>query len=221
MKMSKPMKMMSEDAMDMQDNFDPIWVTDFDEVAAKDFSNALFRASKADPEAPIIVYINSPGGYLSALQTMMSAMDVVPNKIVTVAMGMAASCGCFLLAHGDIRMASPYATIMLHKISAGSFGHIEDIEADTEEHLRENQAIFKVFSTDIKKPVSKIEKDLKVKRDLYFSAETAKNYGIVDLVGIPRLQQIPVSSPQYGIEVVGEQPTTKKNKPKTKKKTKK
>jgi ATP-dependent Clp protease protease subunit len=189
--------------MMMQDSSEgPIWVTEFDAKAASEFCNALFKASEADPQKPIIVYINSYGGEASGLLAMLSAMDAVPNTIVTVAMGFAMSAGCILLAHGDARFASPYARIMMHKIQAGAGGGMDDILNEVEELVSLNDQIFEIMSKDLERPVADLMEAVKSRRELYMSAETAKQFGIVDEIGVPTLQNQLPTTPQYNVSVL-------------------
>lgn len=211
--------------VDMTDNEDsPIWVTEFDAQKAAEFCNALFRASAKDPAKPIVVYINSPGGEASGLLAMMSAMDTVPNKVITVAMGYAMSAGAVLLGHGGLRFASPHARIMLHKVQAMALGNLDDIVNETEELTNLNKYIFGVLAKDCKKSVAEIEKTLGgVKREVYLSSDEAKAYGLVDMVGVPQVQFAPVET-SYQINVMGANPADapKATKPpKSKKKAKK
>lgn len=208
--------------MEQHDEDSPIWVTEFDNQKAVEFANAIARASKKDPVKPIVVFINSGGGEAGALIAMLSAMDSVPNKIVTVAMGYAMSAGAFLLAHGAVRFASPYARIMVHKIQAGAFGGLDDILNETEELVRFNHDILSVFAKDVKKSVVEVEKSLETKRELYLGANEAKTYGIVDIVGVPQVELVPAPS-TYQIAVIGPPPEVPPTEvaPKKKKKAKK
>lgn len=208
--------------MMMEDEQQSIWVTDFTNESATQFCNALFRISEKDPNRPIIVYINSPGGEIFALGTMMSAMDSIPNKIITVAMGHAMSAGCMLLAHGSIRFASPHAVIMAHKVSAGAFGNVDDIVNESEQIVKINEYYMGLFAKDTKKSPAEVEKLLGgTRREVYLNAQQAVDFGIVDSIGIPRVDLAP-SPPVYQIGVLAAAaPVLKPTKPKVKKKAKK
>lgn len=182
------------------DNDGPIWVTSFDSDTTKVVCDAILKAAALDPVKPIVLYINTPGGEVSGLTSMLAVIDSLPNKVITVAMGYAMSAGCFLLAHGDVRLASPYSRIMLHKVQSGAFGNIDDIVNDTEEVVRLNKMILEIFAKDVKKTLKEVEESLAVKRDLYMSAEDAKAYGIVDVIGIPRVEM--VMTPTYNVSIV-------------------
>lgn len=213
--------------MDMDDG--PIWVSDFDTDAAKSFCNALFKASEEDPSKPIVVYINSGGGDVSGLLAMITAMDTVPNKIVTVAMGFAMSAGALLLAHGSVRCVSPHARVMVHKVQAGAFGSMDDILNETEELVRLNDYVMGLLAKNCKRSKAEIEKALSgPKREVYFNAEGAVKFGLADIVGVPRIQGPGTVDAQWTVAVhAPPDPTTPAPTPpakpakKTKKKAKK
>jgi ATP-dependent Clp protease, protease subunit len=198
----------------------PIWVTEFDSKAAVEFCNALFRKAEQDPTKPILIYINSPGGEVSGMLSMISAMDAVPNKTITVSMGFAMSAGCFLLAHGDFRFASPYTRVMLHKIQGGFIGSLDDLQNETEEMSRLNEQMFGLFASDTGKSVEEITEAVKIKRELYFSATEAKDFGIIDVVGIPRVTPI-IQPTQWQVDVITTAPSEEVPAPKPTKKKKK
>jgi ATP-dependent Clp protease protease subunit len=174
---------------EMPDADGPIWVNKFSEEAARAFTKQLQYQSKRDPNAPIVVYIDSPGGDVYALLTMLSAIDSVPNKIVTVALGKAMSAGAMLLAYGDLRYASPHASLMIHEISAGTVGHIDDINVQHKNIADLNEYIMKLFakSCKIKGGYASLKKTLAKVRDLYLSPREAVKFGLVDRIGVPML----------------------------------
>lgn len=175
--------------MEFQDEDGPIWVNDFTEAAARNFTKLVQYQSKQDPNAPIIIYIDSGGGEVYALLTMLAALESVPNPIVTVALGKAMSAGAILLAHGHHRYASPHSTIMIHEVSAGTMGHIEDIKVEHELLASLNDRLMKslVKKCKIKGGVSSLKKTLAKARNLYMTAEEAKKFGIIDQIGVPIL----------------------------------
>lgn len=179
----------------------PIFVTDFDDDSAIEFCSALFRASNKNPTKPIIVYINSPGGEIAALMTMLSAMDSISNEVITVAMGSAMSCGAVLLSHGAYRFASPHSNILIHKISAGNSGHIEDIETLGFELSRLNKYVMKVLADNMSKTVVELDKLMGGKRDLYLTPQEALAAGLVDGIGVPFVDLAPPKPPIYNIGV--------------------
>jgi ATP-dependent Clp protease protease subunit len=187
----------------MQDNSfnndGPIWVTSFDSDATKVVCDAILRAAD-DPSKPIVLYINTPGGEAGGLAAMLATIDAVPNKVITVAMGYAMSAGCFLLSHGDIRLASPYSRIMLHKVQSGAWGNVDDIANESSAIAELNKMMFEVFAQNVGKSIKEVEESIATKRELYMSAQEAKAYGIVDAIGVPRVEM--VMSPTYNIAIV-------------------
>ena len=116
-----------------------IWVTEFTTESALVFRQDLFDAAREDPSKPIIVYINSYGGCVDALASMIETMDEITNPIVTVCHGVAMSCAAILLSHGDIRFVGKNSRIMIHEISGGSSGDVHDMHADAVEMKRLNK----------------------------------------------------------------------------------
>ncbi len=135
-----------------------------------------------DPEKDIFLYINSPGGSVSAGLAMYDTMQFIKPDVATTCMGLAASMGAFLLASGTAgkRSALPNSRIMIHQPSAGTQGQISDIVIMTEEFLRTKRRLNELLSHHTGKPLDQIEKDSD--RDYFMSAEEAKNYGLIDKV---------------------------------------
>ncbi len=196
-----------------------IWVSEFDSDSARDFCASIFKASEEDEGKPIFVYINSGGGDVSGLLAMLTAMDSVPNKIVTIAMGYAMSAGALLLAHGAIRCVSPHARVMVHKIQAGAFGSMDDILNETEELVRLNSYVLGILAKDCKRPLTEIEEALSGnKREIYLSADGAVKFGLADMVGIPKLAPVAPASGSWNVMVnVPQTPEPTKKKAKAKK----
>lgn len=167
----------------------PIWVNKFTEDSARAFVKQLHYQSRRDTTAPILVYIDSDGGEAYALLTMIAAIEQVPNEIITVALSKAFSAGAVLLACGDVRFASEHATIMLHEISAGAVGHIDDINVQHASITKLNEKIMKLMVKKIKFKGGAVafKKLLSGPRDLYLDAEETKKLGLVDHIGIPML----------------------------------
>jgi ATP-dependent Clp protease protease subunit len=167
----------------------PIWVNKFSEDAARAFVKQLHYQSRRDATAPILIYIDSNGGDAYALLTMIAAIEQVPNEIITVAMSKAMSAGAMLLACGDVRFASEHATIMLHEISAGAVGHIDDINVQHASIVKLNEKLMKLIVKKIKfkDGAAAFKKLLSGPRDLYLDADEAKKLGFIDHIGIPML----------------------------------
>lgn len=176
---------------EMTDQDGPIWVNKFTEDSARAFVKQLQHQSKQDPRQPIIVYIDSLGGDAYALLTMISAMEQIPNQIITCALGKAMSAGAVLLACGDIRFASEHTSVMVHEISSGTAGHIDDIHVQHTTITKLNEKIMKLFLNKLKTKGggTMLKKLLSGTRDLYLDANEAKQLGIVDHIGVPMLQK--------------------------------
>lgn len=177
--------------VEFMDEDGPIWVNDFTENNARNFVRQLQRKSKQDAESPILIYIDSGGGDAYALLTMIAAMEAVPNQLVTVALGKAMSAGAILLAHGDIRYASEHASIMIHEISAGTMGHIDDLNIQHQNVSQLNDKIMKMFAKrcKIKGGAAALKKTFAKVRDLHLTAEEGLGMGIIDHIGVPMLQK--------------------------------
>lgn len=190
-------RLCTEDEQDMIptneiiDNNGPIWVNKFTEDSARAFVKQLQFQSTRDPTAPIVIYIDSYGGDAYSLLTMISAMDAVPNEIITVAMGKAMSAGAVLLACGDVRCAIPLSTIMIHEVSSGTFGHIADMNIQHENIAQLNEKVLSLLAKrcKIKGGVAALKRSLSKVRDLYLTADEAVKFGLIDKVGFPVIQR--------------------------------
>ena len=173
------------------DNDGPIWVNKFTEDSARAFVKVLTYQSRRDPTAPIVIFIDSFGGEVYSLLTMIAALESVPNDIVTVAFGKAMSAGALLLACGDVRYASQYSTMMVHEMSAGTVGHVADIDIEHANIAQLNEKLLKLMAKKckIKGGAPALKKTLEKTRDLYMSPEDAVSFGLVDKIGVPALQR--------------------------------
>jgi len=135
-----------------------------------------------DPTSDIIMYINSPGGYISAEAAIFDTMKYVKPDVSTVCMGHAASAAAFILAAGTKgkRYALQNARIMIHQVSGGAEGHIEDMKIAVEEADILNEVMIKELAIITGHSEKKIRRD--INRDYYMSAEEAKEYGLIDEV---------------------------------------
>lgn len=142
----------------------------------------LLYLSREDPESGIQMYINSPGGQVYSGMAIYDTMRMIPNKISTVAVGVAASFGTVLLAAGSKgqRYTLPHATIHMHQPLGGAQGQASDIEIQAKEILRLKERINQILAEATGQTVDTIIKD--TERDFYMSAEEAVKYGIVDKV---------------------------------------
>jgi ATP-dependent Clp protease protease subunit len=135
-----------------------------------------------DSEKDIWLYINSPGGSVTAGMAIFDTMQWVPNDVATVAMGMAASMGQFLLSAGTPgkRHATPHARVMMHQPSGGIGGTASDIKIQAEQLLHIKKQMAELIAEHTGQSVEQIEKDSD--RDRWFTADEAKEYGFVDHV---------------------------------------
>lgn len=175
---------------------DEIWVTNFTTESAQEFRERLKEISAEDQTKPIIVYIDSYGGQVDAMASMIATMDEIPNPIITSAFGKAMSCGAILLSHGDIRFCDPHARIMVHRVSAATWGDTDDMKNDVEEIARINRYWlgFLAANSNMAGGYDELESLMKSKdgRDRYLTAEEAQHMGLVDVVGRPRIAQVTV-----------------------------
>jgi ATP-dependent Clp protease protease subunit len=135
-----------------------------------------------DPEKDIQIYINSPGGSVTAGMAIYDTMQYVKCDVSTICIGMAASMGAFLLAGGTKgkRMALPNAEIMIHQPSGGSQGQATEIEIAAKHILRTKEKLNSILAERTGQPLDVIVRD--TDRDNYMTAEEAKSYGLIDQV---------------------------------------
>ena len=135
-----------------------------------------------DTEKDIYLYINSPGGSISAGMAIYDTMQYIPNDVATVAMGLAASMGQFLLSAGakGKRYALPHARIMMHQPSGGIGGTASDIKIQAEQMLHIKKQMARLIAEHTGQTADQIEQDSD--RDRWFTSDEAKEYGFVDKV---------------------------------------
>ena len=152
-----------------------------DDVANIIIAQLLFLQAD-NPERDISLYINSPGGSVSAGLAIYDTMQFLTAPVNTICMGMAASMGAFLLAAGTTgrRSALPHSRIMIHQPSGGAQGTAADIEIQAKEILYLRGTMASLMSKHTGRPVEQIERD--VERDKFMSAEEAKQYGLIDSI---------------------------------------
>ena len=152
-----------------------------DEVANVVIAQLLFL-EKEDPDRDIDIYINSPGGLVSAGLAVFDTMKIVKPDIATICVGMAASMGAVLLAGGNKgkRYALPYSKIMIHQPSGGFQGMAADIEIQARDILKTKELLNQLLAEATGQTIEKIQADSD--RDFFMTAEEAKEYGLVDVV---------------------------------------
>ena len=154
-----------------------------DDIASLIVSQLLFLESQ-DPTKDIHLYINSPGGSVSAGFAIYDTMNYVKCDVSTICMGMAASMGAFLLAGGakGKRLALPNAEIMIHQPSGGAQGQATEIQIVADQIAKTKKKLNEILSANTGQPLEIVEKD--TDRDNYMTAEEAKAYGLIDGVVI-------------------------------------
>ncbi|HBV97309.1 MAG: Clp protease ClpP [Peptococcaceae bacterium BICA1-7] len=152
-----------------------------DYVANLVIAQLLFLEAE-DPEKDIHIYINSPGGVVTAGMAMYDTMQYVKCPVSTICVGQAASMGSFLLSAGakGKRYALPYARIMIHQVMGGVQGQATDIDIHAREILRTKDVLNRLLSEHTGQPLDRIAQD--TERDFFMSAEEAKEYGLIDEV---------------------------------------
>ncbi|MCX7879123.1 MAG: ATP-dependent Clp endopeptidase proteolytic subunit ClpP [Ignavibacteria bacterium] len=161
-----------------------------DNVASLVIAQLLFLQSE-DPNKDIHIYINSPGGSVTAGLAIYDTMQYVSPDVVTICIGLAASMAQVLLCAGTPgkRFALPHSRILLHQPTGGTQGQSVDIEIYTKEMIRIRDMLYEIIAKHTNKDVEKIRKD--ADRDYYMSAEEALEYGIIDkiLAKAPKVKQ--------------------------------
>lgn len=142
----------------------------------------LLYLDSEDQSKPIYLYINSPGGSVTAGMAIYDTMQHIKSEVVTICVGLAASMGSFLLAAGTKgkRVALPNSRIMIHQPSGGTRGQATDIEIEAKEIVRIRHQLNQIYATRTGQNLAKIEKDMD--RDYFMSAQEAKEYGLIDHV---------------------------------------
>jgi ATP-dependent Clp protease protease subunit len=164
-----------------------------DDPIANQISAQLLLLAAEDPKRDIHLYINSPGGSVTAGMAIYDTMQLVECDVATFAMGLAASMGQFLLSSGapGKRYALPHARILMHQPSAGIGGTASDIAIQAEQYKLTKREMAELIAQQTGQTVEQVERDSD--RDRWFTAAQAKDYGFVDEV-IERVQEIPGAS---------------------------
>ena len=165
-----------------------------DDASADDVMAQLLVLESQDPDRDIVMYINSPGGSVDSGMAIYDTMNWISNDVATVAMGLAASMGQFLLCAGTKgkRYALPHSRIMMHQPSGGLGGTASDIRIQAEQSLHIKSTMQKLIAEHTGQTLEQIESDSD--RDRWFTAEQALEYGFIDHV-YERAAQISSNSP--------------------------
>ena len=156
--------------------------TQVDDAVADSIVAQLLFLDAEDPEKDIQLYINSPGGSVTAGMAIYDTIQQIRPDVATICFGLAASMGAFLLTAGSKgkRMSLPSARIMIHQPLGGAQGQAVDIEIQAKEILYHKSRLNELLAHHTGKPLERIEAD--TERDFFMSAEEAKNYGLIDSV---------------------------------------
>ena len=174
--------------------------TPIDDAVANTIIAQLLLLTSEDAEADISMYINSPGGSVSAGLAVYDTMQYVPNDVATTCVGLAASMGSVILAGGSKgkRSALPHSTILLHQPSQGFDGFVQaaDLQMRAHEIGKVRERIDEIFVQATGQPAERIHADSD--RDFYLTAEEAREYGLIDQIVTPR--SATVGTPEDGTE---------------------
>jgi ATP-dependent Clp protease, protease subunit len=154
--------------------------TPIDDQVANSIVAQLLFLDREDPDRDISLYVNSPGGMIYAGLAIMDTMNLVRADVSTIAVGVTASMGTVLLSVGQKgkRYALPNATVHMHQALGGGSGQASDVEIAARELLRNNAKIRQILADATGQTLDQIKQD--TDRDIYMTAEEAKNYGLVD-----------------------------------------
>ena len=160
-----------------------------DETANLVIAQLLFLAYE-DPQKDIQLYINSPGGSITAGLAIYDTMQHIQPDVATICVGLAASAAALLLAGGTKgkRGALPYSRIMIHQPWGGAQGQVTDIEIQAREFLEMRRIVNEILSRHTGQPLERIERD--TDRNFWMSAQKAKEYGLIDQVIEPRPEKV-------------------------------
>ena len=152
------------------------------DVVANNIVAQLIYLEGKDPTKDISLYINSPGGSVSAGLAIYDTMNYIKCDVSTICIGLAASMGAFLLSSGTKgkRFALPNAEIMIHQPLGGAQGQASDIAIQAQHILKTKQTLNSILAKNSNQPIEKIARD--VDRDFWMSAQPAKDYGLVDQI---------------------------------------
>jgi ATP-dependent Clp protease protease subunit len=156
--------------------------TPIDDIVANTVIAQLLFLDADDPDKDIYIYINSPGGIVTAGLAIYDTMNYLKSPVSTICIGQAASMAALLLATGTKgkRFSLPHSRIMIHQPMGGFQGQATDIEIHAKEILKLKETLNKILSNHTGQPIEKIQTD--TDRDFFMSGEDAKTYGIVDEV---------------------------------------
>jgi ATP-dependent Clp protease, protease subunit len=156
--------------------------SEFENGMASNIVAQLLYLQSVDPKKDITMYINSPGGDISAMWSIVDTMNIIKNDVSTVCTGIAASAGSVVLANGakGKRFILPHSRVMIHQPLGGTRGQVTDIEIQVKELLIAKKEILEFFVNTTKTDVETLRADME--RDYWLNAQQAVDYGIVDAI---------------------------------------
>tara|TARA_B100001250_G_C19352565_1_gene594082 strand:+ start:37 stop:639 length:603 start_codon:yes stop_codon:yes gene_type:complete len=167
-----------------------IRVNKFDEDSAKDFSAQMALAHNTGQNI-IPIVIDSYGGQVYSLMSMISAIRSAELPVATIVEGKAMSCGVILFSCGNegLRFVTPEATLMIHDVSSGAYGKNSEIQASAKETKRLNKKIYEILADNCKKPRDYFLKEVRRRgqADWFVTPKKAKKIGLADSIGMPKL----------------------------------
>lgn len=165
-----------------------IWIHgDFTANSALKLRKEILEHAAMGPEFPIVIYINSYGGSVDALNSIIDTIDSLPNQIITVCAGTAMSCGAILLSHGDLRFIGKNSRVMIHQVSSGVIGTNAEIGNTAREISALNDHHIKLLAHNTGQSVNTIRTLYNSNLDKYMNASQSVKFGIADKIGTPRL----------------------------------
>jgi ATP-dependent Clp protease protease subunit len=176
--------------------------TEVDDQVASRLCGQLLLLSAEDPRGDVSLYINSPGGSVSAGLAIYDTMRLIPNDVSTLAMGLAGSMGQFLLSAGTAgkRYSLPHAQILMHQGSAGFGGTAADVEIYAEQLERVGGTLLRLIAEHTGQPLETVERDSR--RDRWFTAEEARAYGLIDHI-LERVDDVRPATARHAVGVGG------------------
>lgn len=168
-----------------------IWVKgDFTAALAHEVRVAMLQHAAYSKDIPIVLYINSYGGQVDALNSILDTMDSLPNKVITVCAGTAMSCGAVLLACGEERYIGENSRVMIHQVSSMAWGTTAEIKNTVKESEKLNNQFIRILANRTGKSYKQIKSLFDSNVDKYFSAKESRKFGLVDKIGVPRVEEV-------------------------------
>lgn len=168
-----------------------IWMSgDFTAESALKLRKDILEVAEIGEDVPVVIYINSYGGSVDALNKVLDLLDSLPNRIITVCSGTAMSAGAVLLSYGDERYIGANSRVMIHQVSSGTFGTVTDMEASVKETKKLNNRFLATLAKKCKKTPRQMKAIFEKNVDKYLTPQEAKKFGLVDKTGTPRLKQV-------------------------------